>query len=75
MIYTDAMPGCDPLNRLNDDDSDRVVNEVDNCPGVYNPDQADADGDRIGDVCDRGAITATDTITVRAGYGRSPICF
>jgi hypothetical protein len=24
----------------------------DNCPGVANPDQADADGDRIGDVCE-----------------------
>ena len=25
---------------------------VDNCPDIYNPDQADADGDDVGDVCD-----------------------
>ncbi len=35
----------------------------DNCPFVYNPDQADADGDEIGDVCD----TCTDTDA--DGYG------
>jgi parallel beta-helix repeat protein/YD repeat-containing protein len=35
-----------------DTDNDGVANSADNCPNVYNPDQADMDGDGIGDVCD-----------------------
>ena len=30
----------------------RVTNGDDNCPGVHNPDQADLDGDGLGDACD-----------------------
>jgi len=35
-----------------DDDGDEVQDQVDNCPGVYNPDQADANGDGVGDLCE-----------------------
>jgi len=35
-----------------DSDSDGVVDFVDNCPLISNPDQLDLDGDNIGDVCD-----------------------
>ena len=35
-----------------DQDGDQVPNGEDNCPAVYNPDQADSDGDGIGDACE-----------------------
>ena len=35
-----------------DDDQDGVKDMIDNCPAVYNPDQADGDHDGTGDVCD-----------------------
>ena len=35
-----------------DTDTDLVPDEIDNCPNNYNPDQADSDGDGIGDACD-----------------------
>jgi hypothetical protein len=35
-----------------DTDTDGVADDRDNCPSASNPAQDDADGDRIGDVCD-----------------------
>jgi len=35
-----------------DSDGDDVADSVDNCPNLSNPDQADADQDGTGDVCD-----------------------
>jgi hypothetical protein len=35
-----------------DEDGDRVINGLDNCPAVANADQADNDGDGRGDACD-----------------------
>ena len=42
----------DPADCFGDDDGDGVVNVVDNCRDVANPDQADGDGDGAGDACD-----------------------
>ncbi len=38
--------------RGGDTDGDGICDDVDNCSGVANPDQADFDQDGIGDVCD-----------------------
>ena len=35
-----------------DRDGDGLVNDMDNWPGISNPDQADADSDGVGDLCD-----------------------
>jgi len=35
-----------------DSDGDGVFDSVDNCPAIANPNQADFDGDKLGDVCD-----------------------
>lgn len=46
--------GCDPTPN-GDDDGDGVDNLADNCPLNANADQADADGDGVGDACDGDA--------------------
>lgn len=48
---TDASEGTDaPAGE--DLDQDLVADVVDNCPGLFNPDQADDDADGLGNVCD-----------------------
>ena len=37
---------------IDDDDNDKIPNEVDNCPNVSNPNQLDSNSNGIGDVCD-----------------------
>ncbi len=48
---TPDLPDPD-INKLVDKDGDGVANTTDNCPGTYNPSQADADQDKMGDACD-----------------------
>lgn len=35
-----------------DSDRDGLNDDLDNCPGVYNPEQVDSDSDGVGDACD-----------------------
>jgi hypothetical protein len=49
--------GCiDAVDRqhyLSDEDKDGVRDLLDNCPAVFNKDQADSNGNGVGDACDR----------------------
>ncbi len=50
----DGLPdSCDtcPDDSNNDADGDGVCGDVDNCPNTANADQADSDGDGVGDAC------------------------
>ncbi len=53
-IYVPAWRGqtCLLGEDLPDADGDGLYEFEDNCPFVFNPDQADVDGDNIGDACD-----------------------
>ena len=42
---------CNP-----DIDGDKILNEKDNCPTIYNPDQADVNKNGIGDACEGGLV-------------------
>jgi hypothetical protein len=58
--------GSDPGQPDQDQDGDQVADSVDNCRQVSNPDQADLDGDVLGDACDPdtdgdGVDNAVDT--------------
>jgi hypothetical protein len=61
----DAPPPSD------DEDGDGIANELDNCPGIYNPSQDDVDGDLVGDVCDPHPTTKGDHL-VEAEYFNGP---
>lgn len=40
------------INPIIDSDGDQVLDSIDNCISIANPDQKDTDGDLIGDACD-----------------------
>lgn len=46
----DSDDGC-PV-AITDTDEDGFADDADNCPAIYNPDQADANENGIGDLCD-----------------------
>jgi hypothetical protein len=54
-----------------DADGDSIADCVDNCPTVPNPDQAECDGDGMGDACDNdddndGVLDASDVCPCNA---------
>jgi len=49
---SDDEPVIPPVEVDVDFDNDGINDDIDNCPGASNADQADSDGDGIGDVCD-----------------------
>jgi hypothetical protein len=61
--YSDACP----LDAPNDGDGDGICSSADVCPTVYDPSQADFDGDHLGDLCDpTGTATACSTASTCA---------
>jgi len=51
-----------------DSDNDLVPDVADNCPNIYNPDQADSNGDGIGDACDSSPYTCSTWTDVIGKY-------
>ena len=49
---------------LEDSDEDGVADVLDNCPTVNNSDQADADGDSVGDRCDPDPADLTSLLII-----------
>ncbi len=69
--------GCRPT--VEDPDWDWWMTEGgadpdDNCPEVYNPTQADADADLVGDACDNCRVAANPTQTDTDGDGMGDAC-
>ena len=64
MALFTMLQSCDdePVERVQivDTDGDGIPNSVDNCVSVSNPDQADSDGDGVGDACDSASTNDLD---------------
>ena len=67
----DCVDPC-PADPVNDSDGDGVCGDSDNCPDVANADQADGDGDLVGDVCDDDDDGDALTDSDEALYGTDP---
>ncbi len=57
-----------------DQDLDGIADCVDNCPGVYNPTQADSDLDQHGDACDNCPTVANPDQADLNGDGIGDVC-
>jgi hypothetical protein len=68
----DVTPAARPWTVLADRDRDGVPDATDNCPDAANHDQADADSDGLGDICDVPPLTDRDRDTVPDGSDNCP---
>ncbi|UCE17665.1 MAG: T9SS type A sorting domain-containing protein [Gemmatimonadota bacterium] len=50
--FKNTSPAYNVVTTFTDTDGDGVDDATDNCPGTFNPDQANGDGDGAGTVCD-----------------------
>jgi len=57
-----------------DADDDGIDDDIDNCVGLANPDQADDDSDGLGDLCDNCPNVSNDTQTDSDGNGVGDVC-
>jgi hypothetical protein len=76
-LYSSTVPNVFWLTSPFDLDNDGVSQLPDNCPLVWNPDQLDTDGDRVGNTCDGdydadGVVDANDCNRRVATEGRPP---
>ena len=53
------------IHLCDDADADAVCDFQDNCTGLSNPDQADSDGDGLGDVCDLACPDGEQTVLAK----------
>ena len=69
-----AVDPC-PFDATNDADGDGLCGgEQDNCPGDYNPNQEDSDGDLLGDACDEQPLLPNAAIVFRDGFESADLC-
>src|SRR3989344_2969270 len=72
--------GCSNSCQLEDTDGDRIVNNLDNCPLIANPDQRNTDrpsasfGDSLGDACDNCVNRANADQADRDTDGIGDVC-